>query len=292
MARPGTKSLKNRINNSCRFFRRNRLTGLLTGLLCLASLSRPNYVASETKPGSGISTKPELDSVLKLADEAFAGRWEPENAKKAIELYRQTTKIDPRCEECWIKLSRAHHWLGDYLVGMKIDEKKALENFLLGSAAALKAVELNPKGIGGNYWWIDNEGRYTEVKGIVGGRWSLGNALRGHFVMAQQDINYFYAGLYRYWGRVIYDIPGLVRRLIDLPLADSIYFLELAREAAPNFFMHRRYLAETFLRMGEKEKARRELEYIIHTPATIIPEMEPENKLEQKIAREIYQKYF
>ena len=106
------------------------------------------------------------------------------------------------------------------------------------------------------------------------------------------DPDYFYGGTYRYWGRVIYEVPWLVRKLAGHTLQEAVDYYKKAIKVEPNFFMSHIYLAEVYLKMKKYKLARKEIEYVIKTPVTVIPEVIPENKRWKKKALELKQKYY
>jgi len=111
-------------------------------------------------------------------------------------------------------------------------------------------------------------------------------------VVSRDNINFYFGGVYRYWGRFVFEIPKIARRIIDFKLEESVYFMKKALEVAPNFFMNRVYLAETYLAMGQKDLAREELSWVLKTKPGVLPPAEPENRLEQDRARLIWKEEF
>jgi len=220
----------------------------------------------------------------------WKNRSQPEQAKKALELFKKSAEQAKTNEDYWVQLSFAYFWLGE--ITPQKQKKERIEYYEKGEASALKAIELNPQSVGGNFWAVVNNGRATQLRGVLSGTFNLGLCLKNMTIVAIQDPEYYYGGVYRFWGRFIYEIPSIGRRIARFRLEDSVYFYRRSLEVEPNFFMTRVYLAETYLALGERKKAYQELVWVLSHPADILPEAEPENLLEQKHAWELLVREF
>jgi tetratricopeptide (TPR) repeat protein len=226
------------------------------------------------------------------AEKIFPQRYEPEKARQLIQAYEKILAQVPNSEEYWVKLSYACFWLGDRLAVEKTPKKELLDTYDKSIRAAREAIRVNPDSVGGNFWMTVSSGRLTLVKGILGGSFSLGTSIQGMMIVSRDDINFYFGGVYRYWGRFVFEIPKIARRIIDFKLEESAYFMKKSLEVAPNFFMNHVYLAETYLAMGRKDLAREELAWVLKTQPGILPLAEPENRLEQDRARLIWKEEF
>ena len=245
------------------------------------SISNPVWPGSPVEPG-----------LLNQAEESFSRRFEISQAGKLIEIYRNVTTLDPGSETHWIALAYANFWLGNRLSLEKDTKRERLTLYLDCVSAAREAIRINPNSTGGNFWLVLCQGRYTQTHGLLGGSFALGDSIRSMQVVLLNDREYYFGGVDRYWGRVFYEVPGLLRKIINFTLEDSEYFLKRAISIAPDFLMNHRYLAETYLKMGEEEKARKVLEKILNSSAGTLPAAEPENLREQEIARRIWREKF
>ncbi|MCX5858279.1 MAG: hypothetical protein NT056_00035 [Proteobacteria bacterium] len=226
------------------------------------------------------------------AEKIFTQRYEVEKARQLIQAYEKILNQVPNSEEYWIKLSYAYFWLGDRLAVEKVQKKELLDAYDKSIRAAREAIRVNPDSVGGNFWATVSQGRYTLVKGILGGGFGLGASIQGMMIVTRDDINFYFGGVYRYWGRFVFEIPKLGRRIINFKMEESVFFLKKALEVAPNFFMNHVYLAETYLDMDRKDLAREELSWVLTTKPGILPQAEPENRLEQDRARLIWKEEF
>lgn len=233
-----------------------------------------------------------LKTLQAAAQSAFAQRWELGQTARAIELYEKILEQSPDLDEYWVKLAYAYYWRGNRLELEEHSKKERLESYTKSVSAARRAIQVNPDSIGGNYWMVISQGRYTQVHGILGGTFSLGDNIRGMQIVTSRNPNYYFGGVDRYWGRVVFEIPKIVQKLIDFQYEDSLYLFERSLAFEPHFFTTRLYIGETHLKLGDREKAREAFTWLLTTPADILPAAEAENRLEQEIARKLWRKHF
>jgi len=223
-------------------------------------------------------------------DQLWARRGERSKAEQALGCYAEAARGSPRSEELWVKTALAAYNLGEVI---PVKEKEArLRAYEQGKSAALEAVQLNPHSVGGNFWATVNNGRITEIRGILSGSFDFGLCIKTMTEVTRQDFKYYYGGIYRFWGRFVFEIPNLGRRMARFTLEDSIDLYQKSLEIEPNFFMTRLYLAESYLEDGKRDEARKQLEWLVGHSPDLLPEAIPENRLYQRQARELLAKEF
>jgi len=140
---------------------------------------------------------------------------------------------------------------------------------LEGMHYAKKAVELNPRGVEGHYYYTLTLGQYSIgisiIKALAKG---LGPQYEEHIEKALEiDRNYDNAGPLRAIGRYWYKVPWPKRNL-----EKSIHYLKEAVVTAPINARGHVYLAESYLKAGEKDLAREHLQKAVE----IIPDLKQE----------------
>lgn len=234
--------------------------------------------------------KPGAEVFYNQAMTSWAKRSSLEEARKAVDLLEKATQGDAKNEKYWVDLAIAYYWVGEITpAGMK---KERIDYYLKGEESALRAVTINRNSVGGNFWTVVNNGRVTELKGILSGSFNFGRCLRAMTAATAREPDYYYGGVFRYWGQFIFEMPSMLRSVAQFTLDDANYFFKRSLEIEPNFFMTRLYLAESYLANKQKEKAKAELLYVMNTSPSVLPEAEPENRHYQKLAREIFDKEF
>jgi hypothetical protein len=151
------------------------------------------------------------ESPLELAGKAWAQRENLEQTQAAVEYFREAAQAEPKRDDVWVKLSIACSWLGEIVP--ESDDKTRLSIYKEGEGAALKAVEINPKSVGGNFWSVVNNGRVTELSGLLSGSFNFGMCLKHMVEVSSRAPDYYYGGVYRYWGRFVYRLPKIGRKV-------------------------------------------------------------------------------
>ena len=234
--------------------------------------------------------KTACEALYKQGMASWEKRSSMDEAKKAVDFLEKATSADPMNEKYWVDLAIAYYWIGENTP--LSSKKERVEYYSKGEEAALRAVSANKNSVGGNFWSVVNNGRVTEIKGILSGSFNFGRCLRAMTTVAVKDPNYYYGGVFRYWGQFIYEMPSMLRSMAQFTLDDSIFFYKRSIEAEPNFFMTRLFLAESYLANKQRDKAKTELLYVVNASPAVLPEIEPENTLYQKQARALLEKEF
>lgn len=229
----------------------------------------------------------EFEELVQKGDAYFAQRGNPGNCLKGIEFYERAIAL--RSEEIPIrlKLARLCYWTAGELGEKVMDKRQRVEILRKGVKASEEVLKMEPKNPGAHYWRMWNLAAITVAEGILSGGYSFKEAIVGTIFVANRDLNYFYGGVYRYWARVIYEIPGILGKFFHFTNEDSIWLYEQALKVEPNFFMTRFWMAESYVRMKERDKAIAQLKIILKTPADILPEAEIENRFYQEQARQL-----
>ncbi|MCA1987578.1 MAG: TRAP transporter TatT component family protein [Desulfarculus sp.] len=208
------------------------------------------------------------DDLLAQANAAYAQRGDLAQAQRAADLYAQALAANPKSEEAAYRLAMAWFWLGT-----NAPEGKDLEPFEKSVNAAKKAVEINPDSLPGHYWLGVAYGVYGKAKGIMKSL-SLVDPIKEemNWVLAR-DPNYEKGGPQRVLGRLYFKLPGLFGGDTEKAIAN----LKQAVQLGPDRWINHLYLAEVYLKEGEKAQAATLLKKIIAGPPE--PGFEPEYKL-------------
>ena len=232
----------------------------------------------------------DFETLVKKGDEYFEKRDRIESCLKAIKFYQKATRLKPEDNEIRLKLARLTHWTAGELGLETMDKNQRVEIFKIGAKACEEILAREPRNPYAHFWRMWNLAGETIAEGIFRGGYSFKEAIVGTIFAGNGDLDYFYGGIYRYWARVIYEIPGLLGRFFHFTPRDSVWLYQQALKVEPNFLMTRFWLAETYLKMKQKDKAIKELEYIVKTPSDILPEVEIENRFYQEQARKLLEK--
>ncbi len=224
------------------------------------------------------------------ADAAWAARDELSKTLEAIDLFEKMAARDPSDMETRVKLARAVYWaieqdevLADIEDRSRMDKDKQLELAEKGIKACREVLASNENDPGARFWLIWNMAARTLAKGLFSG-FALGEAIMGTIVVSKEDVNYWYGGIYCYWARVIYEIPGLLGKFFHFTDDDSVWLYEHAIATEPNYLRNHFWLADSYVKMGKKDLAKKEFQFCAGQAEGALPEVEPENKLYRRYA--------
>lgn len=245
-------------------------------------------VGVEVEEKEFIRLPEEPGAVKEIAVELWEQRGDRVNCLKAIQAFEKIAAIETENDEVLGKLSRAYYWAG---INTSSRGERG-ESYRNGLRAGQKALKINPGNLEANYWTAVNMARLAEL------RWSpksLGYVVKIRKLVqtiADVDRNYYYGAVDRIQGMALTILSTDSRGIPSFTKRSAIEHLEKAVEVGPNYFLNHISLAEAYLKSGQMELARAELEWVINTPADIDPDVIPENRFEQARARKILKKRF
>jgi tetratricopeptide (TPR) repeat protein len=225
------------------------------------------------------------EDVLKArAEAAWAAREDVNQALLAIELYEELAAQDPNDFESRVRLARVAYWA---ITEMEADleKSKKIEMYENAIRRLNEIIERDEDNVPAWYWLVWDMGALTMVEGVFSG-WNLREGIIGTIMVSKADVNFHYGGVYRYWGRVIYETPGLMGRFLHFTDEDSIWIYKRAIAVEPNYIRNHFYLAETYQKLGRKEDARKEYEFCVKIPDDALPEIVPETRFYKRLATE------
>ena len=177
-------------------------------------------------------------------------------AKEAEALYLKSLGLtDSRYDVYW-RMSRILYYIGEHTEKKK--EKKGI--FDRGVYYAQKAIELEPEKPDGHYWLGVNHGKVGETKGVLKSLSLVKPIKKAMNKVIELDRSYEDGGPDRVLGRVFFKLPGFAGG----DKKKSLEHLLKSKEYGPEDALTRIYLAETYLALKEKDKAREELEYVLN----------------------------
>lgn len=176
-------------------------------------------------------------------------------AKEAEALYLKAVGMTESKYDVYWRLSRILYYIGEHTEKKK--EKKTI--FARGVYYAEKAIEQEPEKPDGHYWLGVNNGKVGETRGVLKSLSLVKPIKRAMNKVIELDRSYEDGGPDRVLGRVFYKLPGFAGG----DKKKSLEHLLKSKEYGPDDAVTRIYLAETYLALKEKDKAREELEYVL-----------------------------
>ncbi|MEA1881946.1 MAG: TRAP transporter TatT component family protein [Candidatus Marinimicrobia bacterium] len=268
--------------------------------------------------GLGCSTKPDsfsqyfyTEKNIQFLVEQGQSYWEkrvnPEEAEMARLFLSKAYNLDPNNGEVSALYSRACHFMGYYIEddpvksdSLFLEGMKTAWDFILATNAYQEGFALTDgdsiaKMIGGIentpqdmipvlYWWMANYSRFLVTKSVMerlAQRDIIETAL--HRILALNP-SFFYHGANRIFGGIFARLPG-----VDLNHSENNF--EKSITGSPNylgtFVLRAQYL---HTKSGDREQFVKDLQFVLNADPTLIPEVSPENLIEQEKARKLLEK--
>ncbi len=216
-----------------------------------------------------------FDEVTGLFDKREA----PGNLDRALELLTDLERDHPAVDEIPGRIAYAYYYKGHFATA-KAEQDRL---FSAGIDAAQRAIARAPRSLWGNYWYAGNTGTLGVVRGIRASMKGIEPMHRALTIALDIDEHFYHAGPHRTSGRLFHKAPGWPISIGDKKKAR--HHLERAVEIAPDFFHNRIFLAELFLTLRDKARAREQLDWLI--AATADPAHAREDEPYQRQARKL-----
>lgn len=211
-------------------------------------------VAAATPARSASLTSPPLSDHVRQADDFYLGRQNLENVKYALQFLRQAVAKNPGDYEAWWRISKYTSYWARHAA--KPEKLRLLEEAVY---AARRAVALAPQRVEGHFWLGANIGLTAEERNFVRGLMLVDTIRREMETVVRLDQDYEQAAGMRTLARLDYRAPffkgGSKRRSLEL--------LERCLTRYPENSLTMLYLADTYLAVGLRDEARKQLESIL-----------------------------
>jgi tetratricopeptide (TPR) repeat protein len=216
------------------------------------------------------------NTLLQQGDDLYAQRGDLAKAKEALAKYQAALAAGDDAYGVNWRLSRVEYWIGDHTADKTV--KKQI--FQQGIEHAKKAIELGPNKVEGHFWLGVCYGVYGEAKGVLKSLALVKPIKEAMRRVLEIDPAYDKGGADRVLGRVYHEVPGIAGGSEK----KSLEHLLKAVEYGPRVGLNLLYLADTYISLGQIEKARETLEYILTMEPE--PELIPETTEEREQARQ------
>lgn len=208
---------------------------------------------------------------------------------QALALLEKAAELDPKNEEVWIEIAWRYWMLGDDMPQQSSEEKEArLKLFEKGMAAAQKAMALNPRSVGGLYWYTVNMAAAGEMRGILASLSMAGTLFGNMSRVDRRDPYYLYGATRRFGSEVFVRVPAWLTEQFGFKPEYVEEDLQMNIEKWPNYFDNYVFLARVYLWEKERDKALKMLEFVLSHDAASMPEEKAENVRQQATARRMW----
>ena len=211
------------------------------------------FAAAGDMRGASLTT-PRLSERVRQADDYYLGRQNLVNARRALELLRESVAQNPNDYEAWWRISKSACFLARH--SEKPEKLQLLDE---GVAAGKRAVALAPQRVEGHFWLGANYGLTAEARSFLKALRLVDPIRQEMETVVRLDPEYEQGAGLRSLARVDFRAPffkgGDKRR--------SMETLEKCLTRYPENSLAMLYLADSYLALGLREEARRQLEKIL-----------------------------
>jgi len=252
--------------------------------------------------GAYTSTDQNIQFLVEKGQSHWEKRVNPEDAKMAQLFLSKAYDQDPNNGDVAELYSRACHYIGYYIETdpfksdlLFMEGMESAWDFILATDSyqegyALTNGDSTAKIIGGIentsqelvpylYWWVANFSRYLVTKPVMerlSQREIIETAL--HRILSLNP-NFYYHGANRIFG-------GIYARLPGVDLIHSINNFEYSISGSPNYLgtyvIRAQYL---HTKSGNRELFVKDLQFVLQSDPTLLPDVSPENLNEQEKAK-------
>ncbi len=186
------------------------------------------------------------------------------NLKTSIELFDQVIRDTPApgivYQAYWME-SRAYATMGDHPVRTRTNP---LDDYEAGKRCAARAIQVNPDGEKGYFWYAVNLGKAGHLQGVLHALFMLPEFFK--YMDRAYQLDPHDPWVLVAYGALYYHLPWFVGGNNDKALG---YFRQ-ALAADPNFTVAMVFIGRIYIREDRHKEARQVLEKVVHytTPAS------------------------
>ncbi|MEW6732826.1 MAG: TRAP transporter TatT component family protein, partial [Acidobacteriota bacterium] len=168
-------------------------------------------------------------------------------------------KKDPECDWAYGLLAQIYYWRGEVA-----ESKDRIKFYQRGVEYGEQGVAVNSENLESNFWLAVDYGLLGQERGILESL-RLIDPIEKHAEKALKlDESYFYGGPLRLLGRFYNQLPGWPISRGDNKKA--LQYLQKALHYGPKFYLNHLYIADIYITLKDKEKAREHLQWVIKAP--------------------------
>jgi len=234
---------------------------------------------------------PDNDPLWAEALKKYDARMDRGQALAAIEDFRKLDEKYSDRIEVKLFLCYSYYWLSEFETTR---ERKAELNGI-GAEWGRKAIQMEPRNPAANYAFAVTMGTYAENTSMLTIIRHSIEISRAIIVVVEEEPTYMYGGFSRYIaaslavaGELSFKVCAMLGFPEDLIIRISVFSTKLEPACLDNYLQ----LALMYITLDRMDEAKQALETVINGDPAILKYYEPENRIVQKEARELYDKHF
>lgn len=234
---------------------------------------------------------PDDDPLWAEAVKKYDARIDRKKALAAIDDFKKLDAMHPDRIEAKLFLCWSYYWLG-----MTEPSKEGrAELYGIGGEWGRQAMKLEPRNPAANYAFAATLGSYAENAGMLAMVRHGIELAKAIVVVVEEDPTYMYSGFSRYIAASLSAAGELAFRVCDMlgfPQDLIVRVSMFSTRQEPAYLDNYVNLAKMYLTLGRVDDAREALETVINADPAALKYYEPENRIFQKEAQDLYDEHF
>ena len=180
------------------------------------------------------------------------------NIQQAIDMFDQIvteSRDNNTIYDAYVGLARAYETMGDQ---SKLTQTSSFNDYEQGMAMAKKAIQVNPNGAMGYYWYAANLGRKTEVQGVLNSLISLPEFKKN--LSRAYELDKTNADILEAYGEMYYELQWVVSD----SNGKTLDFLNRALTSNPRLTLAMVIKGKVLIREGKYQQAKKILNEVIN----------------------------
>lgn len=211
------------------------------------------------------------------ADELWRNRFDPAGTVAAVEAYEEILRHAPDDIKVAIRIAYGYWWAGRNAV----EREEKLVLLEKGMDASDRVIQMDEGNPAGHFWKAVNTGEYGKTRGIIKSLFLLGSIKDELRRLHEIDHTFLFGGYYRVFGKIYCAVPKIAGGSKE----KCIEHLQKAVEIGSPHLVNHLFLAESYLEIGEREKAIEVLRFIESAP--LEPDYIPDDTVYKREAKEL-----
>lgn len=247
--------------------------------------------ASGREPVKPTSRNPAAQALIDQAWCALDHQLGLAEVDAAIQLLEQALTLDPENDAVLVELADEYYYRGALMPAGSPAEIAARNRYFQTGLERGQQALAQRESAGAHAWTIVNLACLKQYTNFMTQAAILPELTRHLQWIEQNDRDYKYGFVFRFWTGVIVQGPDMIVKMLGQDPEEVFENLERVIAAHPGYLENHLYLAELYYAMKRKDRALDILATVLQTPAEVFPAEQAQNRFAHQQARERWTKW-
>ena len=259
--------------------------------LALAAMALCPLALAAREPVKPRSEEPRAQKLIDQAWAALDQKLGLKEVDQAVPCLEQALTLDPDNDALLVELADEYYYRGSLMPASSKQEIEARNAyFQKGYDRAQKALALR-ESAGAHAWTTVHLACLKQYTNFINQAAILPELTRHLQWIEQNDRDYKYGFVFRFWSGVIIQAPDMIIKMLGQDPEEVFENLQQAATANTGYLENYLFLADLYYSMERKEEALRTLDKILLTSPEAMPSEHAQNYYAQKKARDRWQEW-